>query len=334
MSYNRKVLYQSNFDAPIIPGAAVALANGGQFGETVVQSANVIAHNMQYAAQVVAAVVISAFAQSPEQFAKPVPASLQRFPDLAPFGYAATTGPLRFSQSPDQFAKPYPIGLQRIPDLVPFGYAPTTGPLRFTQSPDLFAKPFPVGAQQYSTSFGYLAPSPFVPWNIPPWPEQFARAFNVSLQLPALFPIFPPPTATPTTFWISPSPERFIKPYPVNLQRFPDFEPRGAIVSTTPQGGYSELWWRIATPVPASIQQYSASFSFTPPAAVGGNAMFFSQSPVRFAMPLSPTLQQVTDYFGFTPSPLGFGKRRPLLLQKSSGTTFGGGASYWPDGNG
>lgn len=198
--------------------------------------------------------------QSPALFRKPFPVNLQRFGDFQPQDTIVSVTPQGWwTPSPALFAKAYPAKLQRFQDFVPQGNLFSTAQGWWGQSPERFAKPFPAKLQRFPDF----------------QPAGGIAAFEVVYG------------------WWGQSPAVFRKPYPVVLQRFPDFVPFGtpAIVANNPMGAYAQIFERFKRPVHPKLMPFSG---FQPRGTIVSITPqgFWTPSPVLFRKRFPVTLQQ------------------------------------------
>lgn len=280
--------------------------------ETIVVTQTTIVH--QTAFPVSPPVQNRVFQPWPEWFKKPLNSALQRFEDFAPLGTITAAQPYVFGDNATKFSA---LSVDR--NFAPFVFQPTATTF-VASSLDLGSnKPFPAVQQQFSASFGYLAPSPFVPWNLQPWPEQFAKPFNAALQR---IPDFAPASAIQVSAFqpviFGESAPRFIAPNidrgfvgfvsftkPVTLA-FGEFQARFVALRADRQfAGFiapqptvtfvgSEMPTKIQPASSVSRQQFSASFVFLPSSPfVPWNLQPW---PERLAKPINAALQRVAGW--------------------------------------
>ena len=451
-------------------GSIVSITPQGFRDDLSVQIARLFAASQQQfagwpAQQVVAVQPTLGLAQSPERFAPPFASARQQFTGFQPQGAVVSITPqgfrddlsvqiarqfaaaqqqfagwpaqpivlptFGFSQTPDRFSIPFVRAQQQFAGWPTQAVIPPSFPAVFDQLSVRISQPWPAMQQQFTASFGYLAPSAFVPWAQMPWPERFAPSVAASQQQfagwPAQFISVAPtpaglglgespvqisrmlaasqqqfsglapqllltpaavgPTYDSTVFSdhvtivsfssfapagsiFSVTPQGFrddlsiqigrafqsslqqfgefaprgaiVEPAPIrgwrddlsvqiarsvgsSLQQFSGFSTPGSIISFTPQGGYSELWWRMRAPTESKLQQFAG---FQPQGTIvsitpqGG----YSDLPRRtFREPMPAASQQFSGWSAqiIIPAPPPRFATKIIVVNSVIDTTFG-----------
>ena len=263
-------------------------ANIGGAESAVVRRVVVVAHNMQWPAQVVVVAQPSlGLSQAPEKFNPPFASSLQQFSGFQPQGAIVAITPQGFRDdlsvqvarpfaSPQQQFAGWPV--QAIAAPISFVFGQTPDPFRFS------ARVFDFSALVEVPPF--VAPSVFDQLSL-----QIARTLaSASQQFTGWS---TPPAVAPTAVFDQLS-ARITVPWPAAQQRFADFAPAGSIVSITPQGFRDDLSVQISRLFAATQQQFSG-WPAQPVVAVQPT-LGLSQSPERFTPPFASSRQQFTGF--------------------------------------